>query len=361
MPAPMLHLEVLSAAPERAALGGLTLNPRITAVSVTADTASGFNRCKIGYAAQRADGVTVAAYLPDPVEVADGAVIRLTDGAAVLFEGVVVAANDGSIDAEGFGLWAPRWGWINPGGAERVSMGTIVGTGFETCPWLRLVELTDTGVQHAWSELQNRSLGDAINQMLSEGGSVNGAQAAWMLLVYEDGLARLVPKLPAPSPDWILSYDPLTMDVSWQYGIVDAVRVAYTDGGVQRVTPWQYRGGVDQRSRYLRRETLTGNASTDGALSVAQTFLAAHSEKQIAATVTLADWDGLNYRPGQTVEMLGYGLALITGASHDLFTGTTQLQIGEQSAASWQGFVRQLGRAVRAIERGRNYTTGATT
>ncbi len=361
---PELFLQILTPYPELAPGGpGIPLNPRVTAVSISADTASGWNRCQIGYRVQVTPDRTINAYLPEPVEVDDGAVVKLTSGADVLFVGVATEANEGSISADGLGLWAPRWAQISQGGAERVTLGTIVGAAAENCPWLRFTEVVDTGVMHAWSELQYRTLGDAINQMLSEGGAVGGQHTPWMFLVYDDpgselGLARLVPKLPSSVPDYVWSYDREVMPVSWQFDLVDAVRVTYGSG---QTTPWAYRGGVDPDSRWLRRETLAGGGATiDGAIAVAQTYLTQHSTPQLAGPVTLREWRGLAIRPGETVRMLGLGDVLVTQVQHDLFSGVSQIQLGDPSIRSWVGWQKQIQRAVVSLGKQRNMISGAT-
>lgn len=376
MSAQDIYLQVFSAMPACRPLADVSFSPQVTGVSVTMSDQFGWDDGRIGYLAQGADGTTVEAFLPEPVAVEDGAIVVVSQGGDVLYMGVVMEASPTSITCQGFGRWATRWSGIERGDDGVVSMGTILSHGLEQLPWLTVLELVNTNVFHTWAELQYRSTYDVIQQAIAEGGipqdsaghRLTERAVSWMWLVYgqlQHGrpqlYGRFIPKLASDYPDYLLPYDPLAMQGGWKLDIVDAVRVAYQVNGVPTTTEWKYRDGVDPRSDWLRRETLTGSATPTGAVAVAETFLAQHNAPQLAMTIQLTDGQGFAMRPGTTVEMLGMGKALVSQNQSDYFAKTSTVTLGEPSRTTWQGFVRTVDRAVLGLQRNRSIVTGART
>jgi hypothetical protein len=351
----LVTVSIATPFPDMAHIGDVVIDPRVVACSFETQ-AGGWGRGRVGLTPDGYGGVMAA--LPEPVEAPENAHVQFRLGGSVVYEGVIVrvSPNRTGFECEGYGLWASRWATVDVGGATPVTSGVIVREALRGVPWLATGTITDPGVYHAWDEVQYQKAGAVIDQMASEG----DGNTPWMYRVYEDRLASFTPKVPADVADITLSYDPDMMQVGWEYERLDAVRILYTErDGTERLSPWFYRGGVDQSSAYLRRETLTGSGSSSGAIATAQTYLTQHSSVGLSGTVAFTDWQHLGVRYGDTYELLGYGRGIVERTSVDMMAGTTQLALGEPSRSSASGFLNALAASVEALRQNRNVVTKA--
>jgi hypothetical protein len=342
----LVTVSIFTAYPEMQQVG----EPFETSSATYETQPAGWGRGSVGLRPDGYNGVYPS--LPHPVEAPENAHVEFRLGGSVVYEGVItrVSPNRTGFECEGYGLWAPRWATVDVGGAERVTSGVIVREAIRAVPWLRMGEVIDPGIKHAWDEVQYQKAGAVIEQMANEGDGTT----PWMLRVYEGRLASFTPKAPSGTPDITLSYDPEMMQVGWEYERIDAVRILYRDRtGVERIWPegglYLTRAGIVSGDDYLRKETLTGSASTDGAIATAMTYLAQHSTVGLSGAVTFTDWQHLDRRYGDTFELLGYGSGIVESTRVDLFQGVTQMTLGEPSRMSGPGFLNALAETVAAM------------
>lgn len=365
----LLDLSILSAYPTLGPLAELSINTSLTAMTVDSQIPGGFATLRVGRVVQQADATGALQYvrrfLPEPTIVEDMAHVTARFGGLVVFEGVVVSVDPDSrgFTAQGYGLWAPQWGQVTTGGAQQVTSGVVAREAIRACPWLVLGQVDDPGVLHAWSEYQDRTSADILSAVATEGGATSSDQpnTPWVFTVFEDRLARFVAQTPPDGPPrWLWSYDPTTMQIGWDYSQrIDAVRTVFKDtDGARRVTPWFYRPGVDQTSRYLRRAQLTGTGDANTAVALALTELHKRGVATLAGQVTLRDYSAVALRAGDWAHIEGYGDGLVTHVSHDLFTGVTTAQLGNPTRQSFSGLLQRLDRMERATTSGRDPVTG---
>lgn len=367
----LIHVQVFSPFPTLGPLDDLLLNPSVTAISVETQLPGGFAQLTVGRSVAVRDPVDghveyVRRFLPEPVAVVDMAHVVVSMGALTLFEGIVTSVGPDATQftAQGYGTWALRWSQVTTGGTTRVTSGVIARAAIGVNPWLVVGEVTDAGVRHAWDEMQDRTSADIISALSTEGGraSANDPVTPWMFTVYEGRLARFVAQVaPSGPPRWSFSYDPERMQLGWDYADrIDAARTVYQDAdGVRRVTAWHYRPGVDRASLYLRREQLTGGASPDTAVAIAQAEVARRGVGSLAGSVMVPEYAALAMRAGDSMHIEGYGDGIVLHTAQDLYTGELTAQLGDPSRSSFAGFLQRLDRLERADAQGRDRTTGA--
>jgi hypothetical protein len=235
--------------------------------------------------------------------------------------------------------------------------GAIAREAINAVPWWKIGTIVDPGIRHRWSEFQYQKSIAVMNQLCTEG---NG-EVPWMFRVNVNGLASFEPKIPNAQPDLIMSYDENTMDIGFEYGRPDAVRIRYQDANrVERMSPWFYRPGVDRSSRYLKRETLAGSGSATAAFTMAQTYLADRGVIRLGGPVRLSNWERLDVVYGSTYQIGDERNTGIIEQTHvDLFAGTNDLTIGQPASNYGRGLMRRMAMVTAALEQKFDPVTGA--
>lgn len=367
---PDVWVSIHKALPDTARVAALDINTRVTNVEVETLALGGFGLARVGTVSPDASQPLIYPSLPDPVDVDTDSRVLITTGGRVLHEGVVQlpTLDRTGFDSLGYGLAAPQWKSLDLGTEDSATSDVVLLAALKQVPWLTIGEVEVSTSRRMWSELRYNQVDEILQAIVEQGNDA----VPLMVLVYDDRVVRVVSQVPSSPATYRLGYDPLRMRLTPDKSqIWDAARVVYNDAdGNERVSEWRYRDGANRTSSYLKTKTLSVSADTaSAALQYLATQLALHSEPIITGEIELSDWDGLTtptgavvpgylVRAGETVEIEGWGKAIIKRTQAGMMDGSARIEVGPPHPRSLRAKLEKHNSAANALRAKRDPLTG---
>ena len=193
------------------------INSQITAVTIKTNVNKGFDQATIGIApdpkVQAKTGV-IYGQLPEPLELRDFTRAELRVGGSTAFEGRLGPANIPSTQLVINGHWRELYSddWYASTDTTLDSAGNVIkgmlAAGLSAIRPAAGSGWQDPNSEHAPSEFDGKSVGDALVQITSEGDSL-GNDLDWY--VWEDRRLHLISRAEPELPDYRVAFDPETM------------------------------------------------------------------------------------------------------------------------------------------------------
>jgi hypothetical protein len=373
----LIDIALASPLPARQPLAALPIDPRVVSV-VIRHGLPGYDTLTVGLAEQ---GDPEWAYRPLRESISAPAMADVTAriGGATVFEGYL---QEDALPGNGFVAVGYQhttgYGEIERRGNQQVSAEVVARAAIAAVPWLTAGTIVDPGTLYTWETFAGMSPAQALEVLCRAGGRPLGwdRDVPWMFRVRDGRVADFIPRVPATRPDYVIEYDPLVMrDLRRDHSeVIDGLRLLYTDReGTQRAIPtvgYLYQPGVDPDNTYLRRKVLTVSSDSAGqARQFALTYLEAHRAPRVTGTLHLSRGHGLRLpggvevpghtlRAGLTLEIVGYGNAIITLVHADIMRGTTDIDLDPPGSRTLAGVLAQASETDVAYRGGVDATTG---
>lgn len=320
----------------------------------------------------------VYAYLPTMLDARGFAEVRVMTGGQTCFWGRLSAPQRPgghlrAFTAKGHGLALLNDDWFR-GGVGSATAGVILRSALSSASLLRPAGadvFIDTGVTHTFAEFARRAPAQIVEQLAQEGGLYQGDNVPWWYFVWEDGL-HFKPRLcPASGPDYRIPFDSSVVPWEEDYEqVYSDASIVVTLNGVERVIT---QSNPDVTARYgIRRSpppiTAPSGVSAEGASQYLRTWLDAHANPVVSATLTRSYERGLEtasgaerepwrVRAGEWVEVGDEDPLPIMSTSFAAQTGALSITLGPPSPRRWAGMLTGLLRLQSAVTTNTNPIT----
>lgn len=322
-------------------------------------------------------GDVTPAYLPEPIEMREGADVLVSCNGQPCYAGRVtrVLGLGRGLAARGWGIVGLTDGVYRGAGAGLVPAGVILRDALASASRLRAAgpdAFLDPGTPHAPAEFALSTPAQIVDQLCKEG----AGGATWRFAVWFDRRATFLPGVaPAEGPRYAVEYDArMTWDRDGEQ-VYSGVVLSYTaaDGAARTVEI--NNPGAAQWLGFERVAALSGPAgvSDAGAAQFAQTWLADRARPVVSASLTRPDGRGLELATGgeaggqwvRAGEWAQVGRAEpgnpplpITATTFDAMSGALSVQLGPPSPRRLAGLLQRLTATAVAAQQGRNVVSG---
>ena len=336
----------------------------------------GFGDLTLGLRETPGGDVTLA-YLPDPIEMHEGADVLVSCNGQPCYAGRItrVLGLGRGLVARGWGIVGLTDGVYRGRGTDLVPAGVILRDALATASRLRAAgpdAFVDTGTPHAPGEFELSSPAQIVDQLCKEG----AGGAAWRFAVWFDRQATFLPSVaPDAGPRYAVDYDArLTWDRDGEQ-VYSGVVLSYTaaDGTAKTVELSNPKAAAFLG--FERVAALSGPAgvSDAGAAQFARTWLADRARPVVSASLTRPDGRGLELatggeaggqwvRAGEWVQVgrdePGNPPLPITATTFDAMTGALSVQLGPPNPRRLAGLLQRLTATAVAVQTQTNPITG---
>lgn len=362
----------------REPLADMAINPNITAIRLTHTLPAGPNTLEVGIVApeMRAGWGESYGFLPEPIGTKAFAHVEVSIGGTVVWEGRLLEDEIGpygaqAFVADGYGLAASNNDVYLSTDPTITTTGDVISSILTAAAPLlsrgTSDEWIDPQVSHARLDFSEMTLAEALDQVLSEGGS---GYVTWDWWVTIGRRLVLKPRSSPVEPDYLIPFRVGETSIRRNYrDICTTAYVSYTEGQVEFQTPQETRDATVTAYRINRRVRIAGDELTAAAATQLRSMeLERRSGPEVSITIDRGpdDWlttpSGIGVphwgvTAGQWVQIADYDPQVIISASYDPQQGLS-LDLGAPSRQSFAVYLANTCTEVNKLVKGINPVTG---
>lgn len=378
---PRIHVNLYE--PVTSALAGqplahMDIDVDITALTWTKSLPGGANSLSIGLEtpAYRGGWGPSLAFFPEAVRTKAFADVLVKAGPATVFEGRWMedilgpeGVQGGVVD--GYGVSATTDDFYESADTTLTTTGdalkTIIADAAPALSRGNSAEWSDPGVAHALIEFDGMTVGEALDQLMREGGGQNVVYDWWTI----NRRVVLLPRVAPDTPHYRVGYDPETMDIRRHYReVFGSLVITYTiDGGETELAESENAEFVNVYGIRRRRLVSADELTTTGATQLQATMLAKGIEPAYSVSLELGPGQWLTSAAGvpvphwlvdvgQWIKIANYDPWIIVNLSYNARADQLSLELAEQSRVSFDAYLAATCEEVTKLAVGINPVVG---